>query len=135
MTLGFNGIDPAGRVDKDTLAKEPTAAHHALAAKMNESRPSEAAKGCCCLKTGTRTESEVIRAGLYHFPGRRHPGCRRPELLRAAADALQEERHHRAGRQGEGHGEREPQGSLAERRRGGVSRDQRLHQVRDRRHR
>lgn len=42
MTLGFNGIDPAGRVDKEMLAKQPSSADAAAVAKMAESRPSEA---------------------------------------------------------------------------------------------
>lgn len=43
MTLGFNGIDPSGRVDKEMLAKQPSSADAAAVAKLSESRPSEAA--------------------------------------------------------------------------------------------
>lgn len=41
MTLGFNGIDPSGRVDKEMLDKQPTSADQAAVAKMKENRPSE----------------------------------------------------------------------------------------------
>jgi hypothetical protein len=41
-TLGFNGIDPNGRVDQETLSKSPSSTHVAAVAKMNESRPNDA---------------------------------------------------------------------------------------------
>ncbi len=42
MTLGFNGIDPSGRVDRETLAKEPTGEHRAAVDQMRKDRPSAA---------------------------------------------------------------------------------------------
>jgi hypothetical protein len=41
-TLGFNGIDPAGKVDEKMLATAPGAADHEQVKKMGENRPSEA---------------------------------------------------------------------------------------------
>lgn len=38
-TLGFNGIDPTGRVDKDMLAKAPTAADQAKVKLMAQNQP------------------------------------------------------------------------------------------------
>jgi hypothetical protein len=40
-TLGFNGIDPAGKVDEQMLATSPGAADHEQVKKMDEARPSE----------------------------------------------------------------------------------------------
>ena len=42
-TLGFNGIDPSGKIDKAMMAKSPTAAHVTLVAKMTADRPTDAA--------------------------------------------------------------------------------------------
>ena len=38
-TLGFNGIDPTGKVDKDMLAKTPTAADQEKVKLMAQNRP------------------------------------------------------------------------------------------------
>ena len=38
-TLGFNGIDPSGKVDKDMLAKVPTAADQEKVKLMAQNRP------------------------------------------------------------------------------------------------
>src|SRR5512146_1211838 len=39
-TLGFNGIDPSGKVDEKMLATTPTAADQAKVKKMSEQVPS-----------------------------------------------------------------------------------------------
>ena len=41
-TLGFNGIDPSGKVDKQMLATTPTAADQANVKKMSENQPTPA---------------------------------------------------------------------------------------------
>jgi hypothetical protein len=41
-TLGFNGIDPAGKVDEKMLATSPGASDHEQVKKMDGSQPSEA---------------------------------------------------------------------------------------------
>jgi hypothetical protein len=41
-TLGFNGIDPSGKVDQKMLATTPTAADQANVKKMSDSRPTPA---------------------------------------------------------------------------------------------
>jgi len=38
-TLGFNGIDPSGKVDKDMMAKVPTAADQDKVKLMAQNRP------------------------------------------------------------------------------------------------
>jgi hypothetical protein len=41
-TLGFNGIDPSGKVDQKMLATTPTAADQANVKKMSDTRPTPA---------------------------------------------------------------------------------------------
>jgi len=40
-TLGFNGIDPSGKVDKQMLATTPTTADQANVKKMSDNRPTD----------------------------------------------------------------------------------------------
>ena len=41
-TLGFNGIDPSGKVDQKMLATTPSAADAESVKKMSDNRPTEA---------------------------------------------------------------------------------------------
>lgn len=41
-TLGFNGIDPSGKVDQKMLATTPSAADAETVKKMSDNRPTEA---------------------------------------------------------------------------------------------
>ncbi len=42
-TLGFNGVDPSGKLNQDVLAKDASAADTAAVARMAQQRPNAAA--------------------------------------------------------------------------------------------
>ena len=55
-TLGFNGIDPSGKVDKKMLAASPTALDAAKVRNMDTSRPARTEVAAFLREGGLRTK-------------------------------------------------------------------------------